>query len=195
MPCSPSQTTSGEFGRLRTVYTATRDYTARAPICERPDVDRVLEIRRIIHDAKGLLSEAHLVLGDDDQIELSHHLGIEKFRQTGALIVNVVNRTYCKKLILVLPGQRHPNHRHLQKEETFQLIWGDLEITLNGVSLPMRRGQKTLIERGNWHSFSSVNGAIVEEISTTHVIGDSFYEDPDISKLDVVQRKTIVTGW
>lgn len=195
MPCSPGQTTSGEFGRLRTVYTATRDYAAREMVCERADVDQVLEIRRIIHDAKGMLSEAHLVLADDDQIELSHHLGMEKFRQTGALIVNVVNRTYCKKLILVLPGQRHPNHRHIQKEETFQLIWGDLEVKLNGATLQLHRGQKVLVERGTWHSFNSANGAIFEEISSTHVLGDSYYEDERISKLDLVQRKTVLTGW
>jgi len=195
MPCSPGQTTSGEFGRLRTVYTATRDYATREPVLERADLDKVLEIRRIIHDAKGMLSEAHLVLADDDEIELSHHLGIEKFRQTGALIVNVVNRTYCKKLILVLPGQRHPNHRHLLKEETFQLIWGDLQVKVNGSVIDMRRGQKVLVERGTWHSFSSVNGAIFEEVSTTHVVGDSYYEDESISMLDVVQRKTVLSGW
>jgi N-acetylneuraminate synthase len=195
MPCAPGQTTSGEFGRLRTVYTATRGYVPNDPISERADVDHVIEIRRIIHDAKGMLSEAHLVLAEDDQIELSHHLGIERFRHTGALIVNVVNRTYCKKLILVLPGQRHPNHRHLLKEETFQLIWGDLQVKLNGTSLDLRRGQKVLVERGLWHSFSSVGGAIFEEVSTTHVIGDSYYEDPNISKLDPVERKTVLAGW
>ena len=195
MPCSPEQTTSGEFGRLRTVYRATRDYAAHEPICERADVDRAVQIRRIIHDAKGMLSEAHLVLADDDQIELSHHLGIDKFRQTGALIVNVVNRTYCKKLILVLSGQRHPNHRHIQKEETFQLIWGDLEVKINGVTMQMHRGQKVLVERGIWHSFSSVNGAIFEEVSTTHVIGDSYYEDESIARLDPLERKTVLTGW
>lgn len=195
MPCSPGQTTSGEFGRLRTVYTASRDYAANAPVLERADLDRALELRRIIHDAKGMLSEAHLVLAEDDQIDLSHHLGIEKFRHTGAIIVNVVNRTYCKKYVLMLPGQRHPNHRHIQKEETFQLIWGDLEIKLNGASMQLHRGQKVLVERGTWHSFSSVSGAIFEEVSTTHVVGDSYYEDENISKLDVVQRKTVLVGW
>ena len=195
MPCAAGQTTSGEFGRLRTVYTATRDYGTGEAISEHAEADRTIEIRRIIHDAKGMLSEAHLVLADDDQIELSHHLGIEKFRHTGALIVNVVNRTYCKKLILVLPGQRHPNHRHLLKEETFQLIWGQLDVKINGADLEMRRGQKLLIERGTWHSFSSHNGAIFEEVSTTHIIGDSYYEDESISRLDPLQRKTVLTGW
>ena len=195
MPCKPGQATSGEFGRLRTVYTASRDYAVREPIAEHADIDPDVEIRRIIHDAKGMLSEAHVVLADDDEIELSHHLGIDRFRQTGALIVNVVNRTYCKKLILVLAGQRHPNHRHVQKEETFQLIWGDLQVMLGQESLQLRRGQKVLVERGTWHSFSSVNGAIFEEVSTTHLPEDSFYEDEYISTLSLAQRKTVLTGW
>jgi N-acetylneuraminate synthase len=195
MPCEAGQLTSGEFSRLRAVYAATQDYEAQAPLFERADVDRELAIRRIIHDAKGMLSEAHVVLADDDVIELSHHLGIDKFRQTGALIVNVVNRSYCKKLVLVLPGQRHPNHRHLQKEETFQLIWGDLELTLNGATTALRRGQKALVEPGTWHSFGSVGGAILEEVSTTHLPGDSYYEDERIAKLDLSQRKTELTGW
>ena len=188
-------TVSGEFGRFRTVYTASLDYAVREPIAEHADIDPDVEIRRIIHDAKGMLSEAHVVLADDDEIELSHHLGIDRFRQTGALIVNVVNRTYCKKLILVLAGQRHPNHRHVQKEETFQLIWGDLQVMLGQESLQLRRGQKVLVERGTWHSFSSVNGAIFEEVSTTHLPEDSFYEDEYISTLSLAQRKTVLTGW
>jgi len=195
MPCAAGQTTSGDFGRLRVVYTASRDYKPDEGICERSDVDQMVEIRRIIHDAKGMLSEAHLVLADDDEIELSHHYGIEKFRHTGALIVNVVNREYCKKLILVFPAQRHPNHRHKLKEETFQLIWGDLEVNLNGIAIQMKRGQKLLIERGTWHSFTSRNGAIFEEVSTTHVKGDSYYEDERISQLDPMQRKTVLQGW
>jgi N-acetylneuraminate synthase len=195
MPCQPGQITSGQFGRLRVTYKASRDYARGEPVLERAQADRMMEIRRIIHDAKGMLSEAHIVLADGDQIELSHHLGIERFRHTGALIVNVVNREYCKKLVLVLPGQHHPNHRHLLKEETFQLIWGDLDLGINGVPIEMRRGQKVLIERGAWHSFSSRNGAILEEISTTHMVGDSYYEDETISRLDPMQRKTSVTGW
>jgi N-acetylneuraminate synthase len=195
MPCAAGQTTSGEFGRLRVAYTASRDYAVDQSITERAEVDQSIQIRRIIHDAKGMLSEAHVVLADDDEVELSHHYGIEKFRHTGALIVNVVNREYCKKLVFVFPGQKHPNHRHNVKEETFQLIWGDLELCRNGIPAQLKRGQKVLIERGTWHSFTSRNGAIFEEVSTTHVKGDSYYEDEAISRLDLIQRKTLLQGW
>jgi len=176
-------------------YTASRDYAVDQGISEREEVDQLIQIRRIIHDAKGMLSEAHVVLADDDEVELSHHYGIERFRHTGALIVNVVNREYCKKLVFVFPGQKHPNHRHNVKEETFQLIWGDLELCRNGIPAQLKRGQKVLIERGTWHSFTSRNGAIFEEVSTTHVKGDSYYEDETISRMDLIQRKTVLQGW
>jgi len=59
----------------------------------------------------------------------------------------------------------------------------------------MRLDDLMLIERGAWHSFASKGGAIFEETSTTHVYDDSYYEDPNISKLDPIQRKTDLTGW
>lgn len=195
MPCANGQTTSGEFGQLRTQWVASRDYEPNEPVCEHTRIDKMTEIRRIVHDAKGLLSEAHIVLAEDDQVELSHHYGLEKFRTTGAVIVNVVNREYCKKLVIMLPGQSHPVHRHKLKEETFQLIWGDLQITLNGITQQLRRGNKILVERGTWHSFASEGGAIFEEVSTKHVVGDSYYEDEKVAQLDPVQRKTVLEGW
>jgi N-acetylneuraminate synthase len=195
MPCVAGQTASGEFGQLRSHWIASRDYEPNEPVREHSSIDRMIEIRRIVHDAKGLLSEAHIVLAEDDQIELSHHYGLEKFRTTGALIVNVVNREYCKKLVIMLPSQSHPVHRHKLKEETFQLIWGDLQITLNGITQQLRRGNKILVERGTWHSFSSEAGAIFEEVSTKHVVGDSYYEDERVARLDPLERKTLLEGW
>ena len=47
----------------------------------------------------------------------------------------------------------------------------------------------------DWHEFSSVNGAIFEEISTTSYRDDSFYADEKISILDPMQRKTVIEEW
>ena len=44
-------------------------------------------------------------------------------------------------------------------------------------------------------SFGTVNGCIFEEVSTTHVVGDSYYEDPKVAALDPMQRKTILSMW
>lgn len=195
MPCLEDQVTSGEFGKKRATFVATKNYSKGKPIYETRKQDVLSQVRRVIHDAKGMIYEAKIVLGDDYTIELSHHYGMEHFRNVGAFIINLINREYCKKLIVVLKGQEHPNHRHKRKEETFQLLYGDLEVNLNGNIHKMKPGDKLLVERGSWHTFKSKNGAIFEEISTTHIVGDSYYEDENIAKLDPIERKTILEAW
>jgi N-acetylneuraminate synthase len=59
----------------------------------------------------------------------------------------------------------------------------------------MQPGDTLLIQRGDVHGFSSVAGAIIQEVSTTHIVGDSYYEDPRIRALDPMQRKTILESW
>lgn len=192
MPCSEGQTTSSEY---QDTMVASAALAANAPVTERRQRTLANQLRSLIHQAKGMLHEAHIAIGDKFTIEMSHHYGPDQFRANGALIVNLVNREYCKKLIILLPGQQHPNHRHLMKEETFQLLHGDLEVCLNSVVHSLKLGELLLVERGTWHSFSTKKGCIFEEISTTHVIGDSYYEDSQISKLDIMQRKTVLTMW
>ncbi|MCO5185707.1 MAG: N-acetylneuraminate synthase family protein [Anaerolineae bacterium] len=193
MPVSAeNQTTSGTY---QSAMIASRDYAPHAPICEQRALSPVATARHIIHDAKGMLYEARIEIGDDFEIELSHHYGLEHFRQYGALIVNLINREYCKKLIVMLSGQKHPNHRHKIKEETFQLLWGDLTAMLDGEEVHLKPGDKLLVERGAWHSFSTVNGAIFEEVSTTHIKGDSYYDDSRIASSDPMVRKTVLEDW
>lgn len=195
MPCAEGQTTAGEFGRYRATYTASRDYAPDMPLLEPASEDLPSRIRAIVHEAKGMLAEAQIEFGDDVQIELSHHRGMERFREVGALFVHVVNREYCKKLGVMLPGQCHPRHRHMKKEETFQLLWGDLSVERNGVVHDLKPGDQLLIERGVWHGFSTRGGGIFEEISTTDSRGESLYEDAEINRLDPMQRKTFLETW
>jgi sialic acid synthase SpsE/quercetin dioxygenase-like cupin family protein len=192
MPCCEGQTTSTEY---QETMTATADYAPHAPLRERRTRTLTNQLRSLIHQAKGMLHEAHIAIGDKFTIEMSHHNGPEQFHSTGAIIVNLVNREYCKKLIIMLPGQKHPNHRHMKKEETFQLVYGDLEVNLNGVIHNLTAGQLLLVERGTWHSFRTKKGCIFEEISTTHILGDSAYEETRIAAMDPMQRKTVLTQW
>jgi len=195
MPCQPGQLTSGDFGHLRARYTASRDYNVNEALCEKPVSDQISQLRGILHDAKGQIFEAGIALGDDYQIEISHHYGLDRFRQHGCILVNLVNREYAEKLLIVLPSQRHPLHHHKRKEETFRCLWGDVEVELNGEKHRLEPGDSLLIQRGDVHGFSSVGGCIIQEISTTHIVGDSYYEDPSIRKLDPMQRKTILESW
>ena len=126
-------------------------------------------------------------------VEISHHYGMDRFFEYGATILNYLNREYCKKLIAVLPGQVHPEQYHQKKEETFIVLYGDVEITLDNVQKTFKRGDIVVVERGVRHAFSSKNGTVIEEISSTHFKDDSFYTDPAIA--DNPNRKTVLTYW
>ena len=146
-------------------------------------------ITRIIKQCRALLKKAKIKIHENDAVEVSCHYGLKNIFNTGAVIIDKVNRQYCKKLLILLPGQRHPVHFHPQKEETFELLYGDCEILLNDNKIKLEQGLPLLIEKRTPHSFSSDNGAIIEEISTTHIKGDSVYEDPKINKLSLSDRK------
>ncbi len=192
VPLQQGQLTSGAFGSYRSVYIAGRAYAPGDPIAEPQTVHPLRLVREAVHKAKGMLNEASISIGPDCTIELSHHHGMDRFADTGATIINMINREYCKKLIIVLPGQKHPVHRHEKKEETFEMLAGDLEVKLDDDSIQLHPGDRLLIKRNTWHSFSSKHGAIFEEISTTHYRDDSHYQDPAIGALDPMQRKTII---
>ena len=73
----------------------------------------------IIKDVKTFLSQTGIVYPGRAKLEISHHYGIENFYKTGITMIPVINREYCKKYIIALPGQSHPEQYHKIKEETF----------------------------------------------------------------------------
>ena len=191
-PAEEGQTTTSDWHEG---MTATRAYKANEPLTEARERGPIQEVRAVVHEAKGMLREAGIATGEDYEVELSHHYGMERFREVGAVIVNFFNREYCKKLILLLPGQRHPLHSHKSKEETFQVLYGDMELSLDGETTTMRPGDLETVKRGQVHAFKTDGGVIFEEVSTTHIKGDSYYEDEAIARLDPIERKTVISQW
>ena len=138
----------------------------------------------------SILKEAKIPHGNEE-LEISCHFGLKDFHKTGCAIINRINREYCKKLIIVLPNQKHPTHRHIQKEECFELLSGDCTVTLNNKEIKLLKGKPLLVPRKVNHSFRSEQGCILEEVSTTHIKGDSIYDDPNINALPLEKRKII----
>jgi N-acetylneuraminate synthase len=192
MPCHDKQMNSGEFSDG---IIASKDYEVNEELLENKVVTDIGLVRSVVHDAKGMLYEAGIALGNDYEVELSHHYGMKHFRQIGAIIISIINREYCKKLLIILPGQKHPVHMHQIKEETFQLLYGDLVVNIEGRERTMKPGDIQTVLRGERHSFTSNEGSIFEEISTTHIKNDSYYEDIKIRNLDPIERKTILKKW
>lgn len=155
--------------------------------------DARAKVHEIVRRVKDILRESAVVVPGRLELEVSHHYGIDRFDEYGAAMVTLVNRTYCKKLIVVVPGQSHPEQWHEVKEETFHVLWGDLALRLDGVERTLGKGDIAVVERGVRHAFTSRGGCVIEELSSTHAGADSFYVD------DAVQqnrdRKTFVTYW
>jgi sialic acid synthase SpsE/mannose-6-phosphate isomerase-like protein (cupin superfamily) len=140
-----------------------------------------------------LLKTSGVIVPNNSTLEISHHYGIDHFFEFGCCMITVVNRDYCKKLIFVLPGQTHPGMFHKQKDETFFLLYGELELKLNHVLTPIVEGDTVSIAPGVIHEFSSQRGAIIEEVSSSHFVDDSFYLDEEITRNK--NRKTYVRYW
>lgn len=160
------------------------------------DVEQAEQVlKHAIYDVKALLAKANVTLNHMFKTEYSHHNGISDFRNVGTVLIEVINRDYAKKVLVQLPNQHHPLHMHKLKEETFLVIHGDLELELDGKVHTLGAGDTLTVLPGIWHQFSSKNGCVFEEISTTAYPNDSYYKDARISTLTSAQRKTCVDHW
>jgi len=190
MPLQAGQMASGDW---RSGVKANRNYSEGEALEEKlanftPSREDI--IFQILLQVKGMLREARIPTNSGKAVELSHHYGLDRFREFGCALIDCVNRTYCKKLIVMLPRQKHPYHYHAKKEETFQLLHGDLEVCMEGHHTRLALGDTFLVEPGMWHKFHTLDGAVFEEVSTTHYNDDSFYDDEQISKISRENRKT-----
>lgn len=147
----------------------------------------------IVQRVRAFLAQSGVVVPGSADLDISHHYGLERFADVGLTMMTVVNRGYCKKLLVLLPGQSHPEQFHKLKEETFHVLYGEIELELDGVSRKCGPGDVVTVMPGVRHAFRSSGGAVIEEISTTHHKDDSYYVDPAI--MANKHRKTFLTYW
>lgn len=152
-------------------------------------------VSEIVSKVKTILKNSKIIIPGYFPIEISHPYGIDRFSKYGCVTINIINRAYCKKIIVLLPRQKHPMHTHYIKEETFQVLNGSMILTANGNNYNLKAGELFTIEHGISHSFYSEDSCVFEEISTTHHADDSYYEDEAIAKKQLTERKTFVTDW
>jgi sialic acid synthase SpsE/quercetin dioxygenase-like cupin family protein len=176
-------------------FVALEPIAALAPVmrCNVEKRDRRDLVHKIVHDVKALLKKSRAAVPGQVDLEISHHYGIDKFYQYGITMITVVNREYCKKLIVVLPNQSHPEQLHRIKEETYHVLYGNVKVDLDGSAYEKKAGDVLVIPRGQKHAFCSKSGCIIEEISSSHILNDSYYTDPAINSNG--DRKTFVTYW
>lgn len=196
MPYQEGQLVSGQW---RELMIPKKELQPNQPLLL-SDVDYPVEPERThlqtaVHNVKALLNEAHVYLSSEFKVEYSHHYGMENFSKFGCVLIECINREYCKKVIVQLPGQMHPAHFHRLKEETFQILHGEMHVEIDGHHRVLGPGDTLLVLPGVWHRFWTETGCVAEEISTTHYNNDSVYQDKKINKLTREERKTIVDHW
>lgn len=196
MPCLDGQIDSGQWRNGAIASTAVElDGALLADNVALPEAAPETVLKTAVHEVKALLNLANVPLNTEFSTEYSHHYGISSFRETGAVLINCINREYCKKVLVQLPGQRHPEHFHKLKDETFQVLFGQLHIQVDGKHSILGPGQICLVQPGTWHSFWTDTGVVFEEISTRDVSGDSYYRDKTINRMERSERKTVVDHW
>ncbi|MDA7604037.1 N-acetylneuraminate synthase family protein [Candidatus Pelagibacter sp.] len=155
-----------------------------------------LDIWKYIHTVKGILNEHKILIGDNFEMEISHHKGIKNFYKVGCYLFNLINKEYAKKIIVMLPNQTHPSHHHKVKNETFHILAGSLILVLDGKKKILKAGDIIDIKKNSSHKFKAgPKGCIFDEISTTSIKSDSYYKNLKIKKMKRFERKTIVTSW
>lgn len=194
MPNVKGQLVAQDFSKYAE-FVASQQIPAEGPIME--DQVRMVNTReavyKIVCDVKALIRKSRVPVPGQCELEISHHYGLDKFRETGLTAITVVNRAYCKRLMVVLPGQRHPEQWHNVKDETYHVLYGDVTVDLDGVQTTHKANGVVTISHGVKHSFWTKSGAVIEEVSSNYSANDSFYSDPAISANN--NRKTFVSYW
>lgn len=173
-------------------FTALTEIKKNAPVMMKDlkITDTKNKVENIVNKAKDILGKAKIVLPNKISFEISHHYGIEKFDEFGAVIINCFNKECYKKIIVMFPGQKHPAHKHKLKEEAFRVLYGDITISLDEITENFKAGDKKLVKKECLHSFSTQKGVVFEEIATQNSLNDSYYEDEKITANN--KRKTTV---
>lgn len=178
-----------------------RRFVAKAPIAPdaplAPDtvdmVDGHVQVYKVAREVKEMLQRAHVQVPGGAELEISHHYGLDRFQDVGLTMITVVNREYCKKLLVMLPGQAHPEQYHAMKEETFHVLHGGVEVSLDGKVEQLGVGDVVTIAPGVRHALMTRSGVVIEELSTNHQKDDSYYTDPAIVANGA--RKTFIKYW
>jgi sialic acid synthase SpsE/mannose-6-phosphate isomerase-like protein (cupin superfamily) len=185
---------ANDFGKYQK-FVLNSDIQAGGAISHRDLIIESTEIKvlRIRNQILEMIKSSGVTVPQNSMLEISHHFGLDRFDEVGTCMITVVNREYCKKLLFILPGQTHPPMFHKTKDETFFILWGEVDLTLDEVKTHLKVGDTAEIRPTVVHGMHSEFGAIIEEVSSTHSSDDSFYLDKEIMANQ--NRKTYVRYW
>lgn len=157
-------------------------------------IEKSAELSQIRNQILDFIAKTNIDFPQNQNLEISHHYGLSKFSEFGVAMITLVNLDYCKKYLILLPGQRNPAHLHKEKDETFFVLHGSVWVRIaDSPEILLNKGQTIRITPGSVHEFWTQDGCVVEELSTKHVPSDSYYIDPEI--INNPNRKSFINYW
>jgi len=131
---------------------------------------------------KKALKDAGIILPKNAEIEIVD-FGLNNFDKIGLGIYLKVNEPeYCSKWMVLKPGQTCPYHKHKKKKETFFCIKGVVDLTVKDKIIKLKPGDSYTLKRGEYHTFTSKTGAVIEEVSTFDSNADNYFMDKSINR-------------
>ena len=109
MPCADGQLSSGQFndGMVLTENLNVNDAICEIAV-EAKERDLSQELAHYVHTVKAMLNIAKIDLGVEFDVEYSHHYGIKNFGDVGCILIDCINREYCKNFLY--NSQTNPTH-------------------------------------------------------------------------------------
>lgn len=134
------------------------------------------------------LKAAGVVVDPNEAIEIAD-FGLGRWQEMGlGIIVRVNEPEYCSKWLTLAPGQECPLHWHKLKKETFFCLAGEVRLLADDKTVHLTPGEKYTILPGIRHSFGSLAGAVIEEVSTHDENSDSYFFDAAIVRDPVIEE-------
>lgn len=183
-PIHPNGINSGQFKP----YTSLNTQEAHQPVINIP-TETILE--KYAFDVKQMYPNL------PKNFVISHHYGSENIYNTGCVMYTSVKEPlYSKKTIIMLANQKHPEHYHKIKTETFLVIEGNLDLNIDGKIVNLGKNESYTIKPNEKHSFTTTSGVVFEEIATAITEDpDSYYTDEIIQEKSNTQRKTMFSNY
>jgi len=117
------------------------------------------------------------------------HFGLDEFPRFGLTEFHLANSQefgYCGKLLFLFEDQCCPSHYHKVKHETFFVLKGKIEMTVDDRPQTMVQGDLLVMPTGKRHKFLGIEPSLIIEASMPSFSGDNFFDDKRIGTGGVV---------
>ncbi|MDD2709978.1 MAG: cupin domain-containing protein [Verrucomicrobiae bacterium] len=146
------------------------------------------ERENVLSRAGEILSRWGLVMPPGDP--LTPHFGLNDYDRIGEIeywVVNDRENSYCGKFLFLFENQRCPAHFHRIKHETFFMIRGSVNMTVDCQDRLLRAGETLAMPPLQRHTFAAIGGAaLILEISLPSMANDNFFDDQRIGKSGIL---------